>query len=74
MFGLESYIARFKDLCSRISQGSSLVMGFVRTSRHRFFFLDKYFLKKFVPGLIARNGVREDIEAQTKPSTLNPKP
>jgi len=26
MFGLESYVARFKDMCSRISQGSSLLM------------------------------------------------
>ena len=27
MFGLESYIARFKDMCSRISLGSSLLMS-----------------------------------------------
>jgi curved DNA-binding protein CbpA len=32
MFGLESYVARVKDFWTRVSQGSSLLMGFVRTS------------------------------------------
>ena len=32
LFGLESYFARFKDFWSRLSQGSSLLLGFVRTS------------------------------------------